>query len=1124
MSELAHLSQAIEHLETQRGILGDEVVDSALAPLRERIAEINSLGGFPEKQRKQVTILFIDIVASTWVATHLDPEDTRDIIDVALQRLAEPIAEHNGHVTRFRGDGFKAVFGTPQAHEEDPEQAVHAGLMIIETAKELAEELREDWGIQDFQVRVGINTGLVAVGGTTEAEDTIMGSTVNLAKRIEDQAPPNGLLISHDTYRHIRGIFTVRPLEPIAAKGFDQVVPVYQVDFAKPRSLEFKTTWVEGIETQMVGRAKESELLKQSRQNLVPSGQGALITVHGHAGIGKSRLLFEYLEWEETLPDVVRLFLGRGRQDIQDQPYALWRELFAFRFEILDTDPNQTVIEKLEAGFGEVFGHVEAGRMRAHFIGQLLGFDCSQCPTLRGVLSQPDELRDQAIRYLLNYFADLSRIEPGLILIEDLHWVDERSLDLLDQIGKITPYNRLLIICVARNILFEHYPHWGQEGEYHKILKLGPLTAAESEQLVAEILQKVTSIPTELRQLVVRQAEGNPFYIEELIKMLIESGVIIPGEDRWQIAAVNLGEVQVPSTLTGVLQARLDSLPTDERHLLQLASVFGKDFWDLAVEQVSESQAAAEIIKRPLETNEILPSLQKRELILGRGESVFAGTRQFSFKHIMFRDVIYQTTPKQERTLYHGLTADWLAAITQTNQRSEEYAAVIADHYLKAGSTIYASDWFYRAGRRAKNQVAMQESRAYLAQAKELLLPDELEKRWLVQLEWDEIIGILGDKVERQAADQELLKLARQIDDDNLIAHAYYRQAFFFNSQGDYQSELAAHEKALAAARAADNRLIETSTLGLKVVCLTFLGEMEAARETADIALAYARQLGHDDTLAKVLGNVFTYYQVVDISRAVRLIEESIAIEDRMGDLNLKATSMINLGYIYTQSGFFQRGVDTFKSSLEIASTIENPRLVAYNQLNMGLAYYRLGEHQNAVQCLDEAQVILQQINDAFAMATCQTYFGMIYEATGQCDLAENSFNEANDNLKQLGAPGYAMDALAGAARCELEAGNLQLAKEYSNEICEYLEKNGSEAMEFPILAYLTCARIYEGTGDQERRQKSIDDGCQQLMERAGKISDPDWRRVYLEEVQENQEIEYLSNDNGNLFGGQNNE
>ena len=908
MSELQHLSQAIQHLETQRPVLGDQVVDSALVPLQERMAEIEHLGGFPELQRKQVTILYVDIAGSTAMIQHLDPEDNRDIIDGALQRMSIPITEHNGHVTRFRGDGFKAVFGTPQAHEHDPEQAVRAGLAIQETARQLAEELSAMWDIQDFQVRVGINTGLVAVGGWTEAEDTIMGSTVNLAKRIEDQAPSGGVLISHDTYRHVRGVFDIKPLEPITAKGFDQEIPVYQVIRAKTRSLGFNTLWVEGIETRMVGRDSELNILQQARQNLILAGRGEMITVHGEAGIGKSRLVFEYRSWEETLQDYIWVFLGRGRQDIQHQPYAMWRELFAYRFEIYDTDPNRVVIQKLETGFGKVFGQGESSRMRAHFIGQLLGFDCSRCTALKGVLADPGQLREQATRYLVEYFSALTSKEPAYILVEDLHWVDDRSLDLLEQLGDITLRRPFLIICVTRNVFFEFHPQWGQGQDYQKILKLDTLTVAESEQLVAEILQKVASIPDELRDLVVGQAEGNPFYIEELIKMLIEIGVILPGEDAWRITSTDLDQVQVPSTLTGVLQARLDALPAGERHLLQLAAVFGKDFWDLAVQQVSEARKAAGGFEVPVDTRVQLPSLIQRELIFGRGESVFAGTRQFTFKHVLFRDVVYETIPKRERATYHGLTADWLVAVTQTNMRSEEYAAVIAGHYLSAGSPIYASDWFFRAGQRAKTQVAMREARNYLEQSLALLPESDQYRHCQILFELDEVLGILGDQEARSASDDELIRLSQELQDDNLLARAYYRQAFYFNARGKYQDELAAHEKALAAARRAGNREIEANILGLKVVCLTFLGDLQAAHECADRAVSYARELGDDDTLAKVLGNAFTYYQLVDISQAEQLIKESIEILDHLGNHNMKATSLINLGYIYTHGLLPARG------------------------------------------------------------------------------------------------------------------------------------------------------------------------------------------------------------------------
>lgn len=1113
MNELERLNQAIEHLESQRMTLGDEVVEVALVPLQKKIAELEAQAGFPYQQRKQVTILFSDIVESTKTVSHIDPEDTRDIFDNALKRLAEPVEVHNGRVTRFMGDGFKAVFGSPQSHENDPEQAVRAGLDILAIAEELAEELREEWEIEDFQVRVGVNTGFVAVGGITEAEDTFMGSPVNLATRVEKAAPPGGLLISHDSYRHIRGIFDIEPLEPISAKGFDQQVPVYQVLGVKPRSLRRYTRGVEGIETRMVGRDSEFKLLQDARQNVVISGKGQVITFSGEAGIGKSRLLIEYLNWEETLPESFRLFLGQGHQDTQGQPYAMWRDMFAFRFEILDSDSTDTMLEKLEAGFGEIFGTGQSGRKRSHFIGQLLGFDCSQCPSLKGVLDNPQQLREQATRYLTEYFIGLSKVIPIVAVLEDLHWVDDSSLDLINEIGAITTQISLLIICLSRSTLFERRPSWGHEQDFHSLINLQTLSDSESIQLVDDILQKVEQIPDALRDLVTNNAEGNPFFIEELLKMLIDSGVITKGEPSWRVEPHSLPQVEVPTTLTGVLQARLDGLPAAERQILQLAAVIGKDFWDQTILQVSEASRLFEEGDLAIRIMKSLLSLQDRELIFDRKESAFAGTREYSFQHIIFRDVTYETILKRERILYHGLTADWLVAATQASSRSEEFAAVIADHYLAAGSEVYASDWFYRAGLQAKAQVAMQEARNYLTKSLELLLPDDLAKRWQVLSEHDEIVGILGDTEARFADDQELIRLAQEMENNGLLAQSYNRQAYFYNSQGEYQKELIVHEKALEAARKAGNREVETSTLGLKVACLTFLGKMDEAQMTADLALKYARELGDDEILARNLGNVFSYYQLVDISQGVNLIEESIEILDRLGEHNLKATSMINLGYIYTQSGFYQRGENTFKRSLKLAERLENPRLIAYNQLNLGLTYFRLVKFELAREYLERTLIACKEIKDTFALSACHAYFGLNYEGSGDLEAAKVNFETAWEIFTQIGAAGYAMDALTGMARCALEVGQLDQARKHALEICHYLEENGSQGMEFPTMAYLTCGRIFEQTGDEERRRESIEKGCQQLMERAEKISDSDWRKIYLEEVPENYSIQERLNE-----------
>jgi class 3 adenylate cyclase/tetratricopeptide (TPR) repeat protein len=750
--QIEQLKHTIAEMESQRDALGDEVVDAALAPLLHKLDELVSqleshqepIPQAPMQQRKLVTLLFMDVVGSTGaIAAHLDPEDTLEIMDSALKRLAVPIEEHGGHVTRFMGDGFKAVFGAPLAREDDPEQAVRAGLDILDTSHIITDELEVQWDIQGFQVRVGVNTGLVALGGLTEAEDTVMGKPVNLAARLESAAPPGGLLISQDTYRHVRGVFDVEPLEPIEAKGFDEPVPVYQILRAKPRAFRVPTLSVEGVETRMVGRVSELTYLQDALHTAIEEGEGQVVTICGEAGVGKSRMMYEFQNWIELLPQDVRFFQGRGRQEAQGLPYSLLRDLFTFRYQIQDDDPGSVARQKVEAGFCEIFGTNQDGQMRAHILAQLLGFDFSASLHLKGVLSDPEQLRNRGLMYLGEYFQAVSVEMPSVIILEDIHWADDSSLDAVNLLGYHTPQLHLLIVCAARPSLFERRPHWGEGLEFHRRLNLEPLSIRESRQLVNEILHLVDQVPVELRELVVRGSEGNPFYLEELIKMLVEEGVITKGEDAWLVETYRLAQIDVPSTLAGVLQARLDSLLPEERAVLQQASVVGRQFWDRVVAHIHTSGEG-----RPEIVPEVLTSLRSRELIYRREESAFVDTREYIFKHDLLREVTYESVLKRLRKVFHELVAVWL--IEQSAERIKEYSGLIAEHLLLAGKKDQSREFFIQAGDVALASYANPEAERYFRQAL-ALSPTETQQAAL--------FSGLGETLCRQAHYQEALDI-----------------------------------------------------------------------------------------------------------------------------------------------------------------------------------------------------------------------------------------------------------------------------------------------------------------------------------------------------------------------------
>ena len=324
------------------------------------------------------------------------------------------------------------------------------------------------------------------------------------------------------------------------------------------------------------------------------------------------------------------------------------------------------------------------------------------------------QLRDRAIAYLNDYFKALAAKNPVVLLLEDVHWADDSSLDLLENLQSTLASQRILCVCAARPSLLERRPHWGEAT--HIRLSLSPLTPQDSRHLVKDILQRVEDLPESLCDLVVDSAEGNPFYIEELIKMLLEEQVILKGEPHWQVDLGRLAGLSIPPTLTEVLQSRLDSLPVEERLLLQRAAVIGRIFWDQAVIALGEDE-------KPGELDIELDDLQARELVYKRTQSAFDNTREYLFKHNLLREVTYTGLLKRLRRVYHARAARWLEGITGRSQRTDEYAALIAAHYDEAAESEHALTWYRRAGRSAAARYANSEALRCFTRALELAPP-----------------------------------------------------------------------------------------------------------------------------------------------------------------------------------------------------------------------------------------------------------------------------------------------------------------------------------------------------------------------------------------------------------------
>jgi class 3 adenylate cyclase/tetratricopeptide (TPR) repeat protein len=959
--QVADLKNAIAAQENLRATLGDAVVDATIAALREKLAAPKAQREPAEQVRKTVTVLFADVSGFTAMAETMDAEQVTDIMNALWQRLDAAIVEHGGRIDKHMGDAVMALWGVESAREDDPERAIRAALAM------------QSLSLSPLSIRIGINTGPVVLGGVgTTGEFTAMGDAVNLASRLEHAAPLGGVLISHDTFRLVRGIFDVLPQEPIAVKGKAEPIRTYIVRRAKARAFRMGTRGVEGVETRMVGRDAELLTLQNAFHDAMEDVETSVVTVGGEAGVGKSRLLYEFDNWIDLRPEPIYYFKGRAAPALQHTPYSIFRDLFVYRFEILDSDSTATAVEKFRAGMASILEPE-----RADLVGHLVGFDFSASPAVQRLLGSPG-FGKLAMAYLTNYIRAMAERQPTVIFLEDLHWADDSSLDLVDHLSTAIPKARLLIVCLARSMLFEQRPHWGEGRAAFMRIDLQPLSRRASRALVDEILQKAEAVPDVLRDLIVDGAEGNPFYVEELVKMLIDEGVIMPGEERWRIMPERLKEVRVPPTLTGILQARLDSLPREERESLQRAAVVGRIFWDAAVAELIDAAADREKLDAALD------AIRARELVFRRERSAFAGVDEYIFKHALLRDVAYETVLLKLRRGYHARVARWLEA--HAGERLGEYLGLIAEHYMQAGEDNLATIYLERSGDQALRVSLYRQARDAFQRV--LSLSSSPSATGKIHLKLGEADWYLGDYAAATAHLEPVLTSARQQADSAGQANALYWLSQVATSQGDYARAQSLLMESLPLARAAGQATLARVLYGLGDTAWR-LGDLEAAWSNLEESLEIARAL--DDATQVLyalnrLGAVAGLQQNLDTAQ--RLFEECRALALAVGHREREATALMNLGEVASARNDYAGIKQYTQAALEIVRDIGQQEMVALALINLSEANIKLGDLDSAWRELREGVALARRLGTLPWLLAAVTNLAQLQAAIGDTSRA----------------------------------------------------------------------------------------------------------------------------------------
>ena len=679
-----------------------------------------------DEQRRVVTVLFADLTSSTALADGMDPEDVRMLLAGFFAMMAQEIHRHGGTVEKYIGDAVMAVFGLPYAHEDDPLRAIRAALGMQDALRRYnAERRTQDTSAPELSMRIGVNTGeVVAASGAAEGRDfLITGDPVNVAARLQQAAAPGAVLVGPRTYRGTSGAVVYRWLPPLELRGKQRPVRVWEVvamaeegavPMVRPRG-------VQGKRTPLVGRDVELDLLRSIYSRVLSERRPHLVTIIGNPGVGKTRLAREFFARTERRAEAEgkpRPLELKGRCPPYGEGITYWPLA-----EMLRAYCNFGALDAPEATRGRLLACVretlqainrqEDPELVAAYLGYTIGVESNE--RRRALLpADSQQLQEGIWRSWRVFFEGLAAHHPLLVLVDDIHWADEALLDLLDYVVTRAEDVSLLLVCPARPELLERRSNWGGGKRNYVTLGLEPLSERDAERLVGELLPPDT--PDSLRRGILEKAEGNPFYVEEIVRMLVDRGILVRNAEAsgvWRVApqweeSDEVSDPAIPDTVQGVLAARLDLLTDDERDILQHGAVIGRYFWPSALQWLHPSI-------REERLTEVLDALRTRDLIheSARPESTLApaGEPIYTFTHALTREVTYATIPRTRRAHEHERVAEALEELAQG--REAEFADLLAQHYRQ----YYVQGNLVRSRNTARRQAVREKVVYYLALA-----------------------------------------------------------------------------------------------------------------------------------------------------------------------------------------------------------------------------------------------------------------------------------------------------------------------------------------------------------------------------------------------------------------------
>lgn len=1004
----------------------------------------------PEAERRQLTVMFCDLVESTALSGQLDPEDLRDVVRAYQAACTEVIGRFEGYVAQLLGDGLLVYFGYPQAHEDDAQRAVRSGLGMLEAMRTLNMRLEREYGVC-LAIRVGIDTGLVVVGemgGDSRQEQLALGETPNVAARIQSIAGQDNVVISEATYRLVQGFFDCQELGVQSLRGVAESIAVYRVlrESAVQSRLEIAST--RGL-TPLVGREQEIGLLLE-RWEQTKDGQGQVVLLSGEAGIGKSRLVAALKDYVSDDPHI--------RWECRSSPYftnsALYPviDLMQQTLRWQQDERPETKLERLEQGLSQYRLPLDE---TVPFFAPLLSLAIPEdrYPPLN---LSPPQRRQKTLEAILAVVMELSERQPVFFILEDLHWTDPTTLAFLDLLIDQTPTASLCALLTCRP---EYQPTWSHRS-YLTEVTVNRLSQPQIERMAQQVAGG-KDLPTEILQQIIEKTDGVPLFVEELVKALLGSGHLTEIDDHYQLSSP-LASVAIPTTLQDSLMARLDRLVT-AKAVAQYASVIGRQFSYKLLHTVL--QVDTETLQKELSR------LVEAELVYQRGLPPQA---TYTFKHALIRDSAYESLLRSTRQHYHQQIAHVLEA--QFPETAATQPELLAYHLTEAGFAEQAVDYWRKAGQQASEHSAYVEAVNHLTKGLEVLttLPDtpvrtQRELETLMTLGPALIITKGYAAVEVEQTYRRARELCQQVGDTPYLSQVLWGLSRFYFVRGEYRTSLAFGEQLLTLAQQQQDTTlllqahrsigVTLFTLGELLPALThfeqlialydsrthrsdlfryggadagvsclftmswilwMLGYPEQALQRMDEALRLAQEISHVFSLTFVLTRTAILYQCLrEAQSAQEQAEAAIVLATEQEFSYLVSHGRMLQGWALAEQGQSEAGIAQMRQSLAAYRSAGSAVYEPYFLSLLAAGYAKTEQSEEGLNTLREALAVVEQTGERFYEADLYRLKGelLLQQARSDEQQAETCFHHALDIARRHQAKSWELRTATSLSR-----------------------------------------------------------------------------------------------------------